>query len=83
MAATCVSYYPSEAETQRFWNGELTRQNAIIEVPSGFPNKLESPLAWTRAEAESKQSEWKLDLTSGEIVAIDAALVAFEGKSYP
>lgn len=79
MSVTCVSYYPSEVETQRFWNEERTRNKASVDVPSGFPKKLNSSLAWTREEIEMKQSDWKLDLTSEEIEAINAALVAFEG----
>ena len=83
MATTCVSYYPSEVDTQRFWNLELSREKIGVDIPLGFPKKLDSPLAWTGAEIESKQVEWKLDLTSEEITAIHAALEAFEGQSCP
>ncbi len=83
MAATCTSYYPSEIETHRFWNLELNRKNSGVDVPLGFPKALSSPLAWTGAEIESKQSQWKLDLTSEEVTVIHAALLAFEGQCYP
>jgi hypothetical protein len=83
MTATCLSYYPSELETQQFWDRELNRDKAGVDIPYGFPKKLDSPLAWTGAEIENKQSQWKLDLTDEEIVAIDAALAGFEGQSAP
>jgi len=72
-------YYPSELDTQRFWDRELTRNKANLDVPHGFPKELNSPLAWTGAEIETKESQWKLDLTEEEIVAVEAALAAFEG----
>ncbi|KAL8952551.1 MAG: hypothetical protein Q9222_001541 [Ikaeria aurantiellina] len=64
----------------RFWNLELKREKICVGIPAGFPNQIESPLVWKGAEIESKQSEWKLDLTHEDIAAIDAALVAFEAK---
>tara|TARA_R110002003_G_scaffold96_23_gene7605 strand:- start:176 stop:502 length:327 start_codon:yes stop_codon:yes gene_type:complete len=82
MAATCVSYYPSDLDTQRFWNNDHTEKEYAVEIPADFPKKIESPLAWTRDEVESKRCEWKLDLTSKEVAAIDAALLGFEGQLY-
>lgn len=82
MAATCVTYTPSEADTRTFWDRELTREKVCLDIPHGFPKKLDSPLAWIGADIESKQSEWKLDLTDEDIGAIDAALRSFEGNTY-
>lgn len=79
MATTCIAYTPSDLDTQRFWDQELSRQKASLDLPSGFPKELKSPLAWKGVDIEQKQLEWKLDLTDEEIAAIDAALAAFQG----
>ena len=79
MSTTCVSYYPSEVEIQRFWDEERSREKATIDLPNGFPKELQSPLAWTRPEIEKKQSEWKLEMAIEDVEAINAALEAFEG----
>lgn len=80
MATHCTTYIPSELDTQRFWDRELTRQKASLDVPHGFPKEIKSSLAWKGVDIEKKRSEWKLDLTDEEIAAIDAALAAFEAK---
>lgn len=79
MAATCTAYTPSDLDTQRFWDRELSRQNPSLDLPYGFPKELKSSLAWKGVDIEQKQLEWKLDLTDEEIAAIEAALAAFEG----
>lgn len=81
MAVVCETYTPSDLDTQRFWDVENARKKESLDVPAGLPKKLNSPLAWIGADIESKQSEWKLDLTDDEIAAIDAALAGFEGWS--
>lgn len=80
MAATVASYVPSDAYVERFWQKEATRPRTSLPVPDGFPRYLDSPLAWTGAEVEAKEAEWRLDLTSEEIDSIDAALAKFEGQ---
>lgn len=80
MAVVCETYTPSDLDTQRFWDVENARKKESLDVPAGLPKKLNSPLAWIGADIESKQSEWKLDLTDDEIAAIDAALAGFEAK---
>lgn len=81
MAATTASYVTSDIDTKLFWEKEANRESINLNVPDGFPKHIDSPLAWTGAEVETKESEWKLDLTAEEIVAIDAALAKFEGRS--
>ncbi|RYP57029.1 hypothetical protein DL769_009745 [Monosporascus sp. CRB-8-3] len=80
MAATTASYVPSDIDTKRFWEKEAIREKPNLDVPDGFPNHIDSPLAWTGAEVETKESEWKLDLRVEEIAAIDAALAKFEAN---
>ncbi|EPE33005.1 Clavaminate synthase-like protein [Glarea lozoyensis ATCC 20868] len=84
MAAACATYTPSELDTKRFWDIEASRQKTKVEIPYGFPAKLESSLAWKGEDidVENEQAEWKLDLTDEEISAIDAALKTFEGKNH-
>ncbi|EHK99904.1 hypothetical protein M7I_4231 [Glarea lozoyensis 74030] len=83
MAAACATYTPSELDTKRFWDIEASRQKTKVEIPYGFPAKLESSLAWKGEDidVENEQAEWKLDLTDEEISAIDAALKTFEALS--
>ncbi|KAF2691226.1 hypothetical protein K458DRAFT_287749, partial [Lentithecium fluviatile CBS 122367] len=50
-------------------------------VPSGYPKKLLSPLAWTRAEVEKWQSECFPELGDDNVQAINEALRIFEDIS--
>jgi len=81
MATTCSSYYPSQSEIEQFWNEEASREKANVEIPHGYPQELHSPLAWTRADAEKKRSEWIIELEVKDIDAINAALSTFETKN--
>jgi hypothetical protein len=81
MTEVCSTYTPSALDTQNFWDREHTRQKASVDIPYGFPKELNAPCVWTGADIENKESEWKLDLTEGEVAAIDAALTGFEGWS--
>jgi len=80
MAAAIASYIPSDIDTKLFWEKEVIREKINLNVPDGFPKHIDSPLAWTGAEIETKESEWKLDLTAEDIIAIDAALAKFEAN---
>lgn len=79
MATICESYNPSEADTRRFWDQEGKRDKVELEVPPGFPQRLDSPLAWRGLDIKLKCYQWKLDLVEEEIHAIDSALAIFEG----
>jgi len=80
MAATIASYIPSDIDTKLFWEKEAIGEKINLDVPDGLPKHINSPLAWTGAEVEKKESEWKLELTAEEIVAIDTALAKFEAN---
>ncbi|KAK5632156.1 hypothetical protein RRF57_007870 [Xylaria bambusicola] len=80
MAADTATYVPSDTYTKRFWEKEATREKIEVDVPNGFPRHIDSPLAWTGSDIEMKESEWKLSLTTEELVAIDSALSKFEGR---
>lgn len=71
--------FPSEVETQRFWGKQSTIKSATVALPTGFPAKISSTLAWTKEDIEAKRNEWQVNLTGDDIVAIDAALADFEG----
>jgi hypothetical protein len=77
-----VSYVPSDQHASLFWE-KHHKQGAYIEskVPDGFPEKLVSPLAWTRADIEKKQSDCVLELGKDDIEQIEAALASFEAQS--
>ncbi|KAL3489020.1 hypothetical protein BJX62DRAFT_239489 [Aspergillus germanicus] len=79
MATTCTNYTPSDLDAKRFWDIELTRQKTV-QIPDGFPERLDSSMAWIGSGIQSRQAEWELDLTEEELAAIDAALASFEAK---
>ena len=80
MAAT-LSYYPSKQSASRFWDAQHNKEQVATRVPNGFPEKLHSPLAWTRAQIIEQRSEWVVELGQDDIEAIEAALTSFEGKA--
>ncbi|KAH8655775.1 hypothetical protein BX600DRAFT_552954 [Xylariales sp. PMI_506] len=80
MADTIASYIPSDLDAKRFWEKEVTRETISVPVPDGFPEYIDSKLAWTGTQVESKESQWLLVLTAEEIAAIDAAVAKFEAK---
>lgn len=82
MTVTCAAYHPSEEEAIRYWDQERVRGKSSTSVPSDFPERLSSPLVWTGAEVEKKQTDWKLELSNDDIAAIEWALKSFEGKSF-
>ena len=74
-----VSYAPSEQHASIFW--EKHHSHAHYEapkVPDGFPEKLVSSLVWTRADIESKRSDWVVELDKDDIEKLEAALASFE-----
>ena len=75
------SYNPSDEDAQRYWDAEASRVTPDVDVPDGFPQRLESTLVWTGKEIAEDQSSWKMELTKDEIAGIDAALSSFEGES--
>lgn len=82
MATTCVSYFPNDIETKRFWDLEQARAKSRVEVPAGFPNRLDSSLAWSGNEIEGKDQEWTIELTAEDVKLIEAALAEFEGQAF-
>jgi hypothetical protein len=74
------SYNPSDEDAKRYWDAEASRVTPDVDIPEGFPKRLESTLAWRGEEIADDQSSWKLELTKDEIAEIDAALSSFEGE---
>lgn len=79
MGTICESYNPSDIDTQRFWDWQSTREKPSLDVPNGFPRRLDSSLAWIGENILDKESEWKIDLSAEDIAAVDAAVTAFDG----
>jgi len=77
--ATTASYHPSEQLASKFWETQFSKNTLETQVPEGFPEKLNSPLVWTREEIEKKRLEWILKLEHHDVKALEAALAAFEG----
>lgn len=78
------SYYPGQDYlAKQFVNAEslpLTGDTTSPRGPSGFPNVLKSPLAWTRAEIDKSIGECILQLSEDDVTAIEAAARDFVGK---
>ena len=83
MAATSLSYYPSEHLASQFWRAQAQpdHREATPQVPEGFPAQLNSPLAWTRSEIERRRSEWFIELGANDVDSLTNALKQFEGKA--
>jgi hypothetical protein len=79
MAASTLSYLPTEADAASFWNEARNNTRPEAEVPEGFPKALTSPLAWKPVDVEKRKSEWYLNLQQEDIEAIEGALKNFEG----
>lgn len=74
-----VGYYPSEKDGLQFRSlGALETPNQG-SLPSGFPVKLNSSLAWTRSEIAAEEDRWAIVLSSEEILAVEKALHHFKG----
>lgn len=80
MGDVCDSYYPSDTATQRFWDGQVKKSQATIGVPEGFPQKLQSRLAWTGDEIHNRELEWRMELSVEDIAATEAAANAFDDE---
>jgi hypothetical protein len=81
MAASTLSYLPTEADAASFWNEARNNTRPEAEVPEGFPKALTSPLAWKPVDVEKRKSEWYLNLQQEDIEAIEGALKNFEARS--
>jgi hypothetical protein len=79
MAAATTAYCPPERQALAFWEAQRSRKPAKQRVPEGFPDKLDSPLAWTRSEILEKLPSLLVNLDEQDVEAIEAALAKFEG----
>jgi hypothetical protein len=76
-----VAYYPSQQHASLFRDTQQSTTQLEAGVPAGFPEKLRSPLAWTRDGIEKKRNEWMVELGNDDIKAVEQALAGFEGKN--
>ena len=76
-----LSYHPSESHALHFWEKEKGNEAIDVGVPDGFPEHLDSPLAWTKGEVEAKRSDWVLELEPDDVKTLEAALASFESKN--
>ena len=78
-----LTYHPTEEHASHFWETQHRRERkekSAPRVPDGFPEQLQSSLAWTRAEIEGQRSNWTVELDEVDIEAIETALALFEGR---
>lgn len=81
MAAVCTAYYPSDLDTQRYWEWQSVSKRNEVSVPEGFPKSLVSTLAWTGDEIRCHdESAWVFDLTGDDLAAIKVAVAGYEGQ---
>lgn len=77
MAATPLSYYPSEdqlaARIKSFETGP------VVADQSNLPRSLDSPLAWSRKDIENDMHKCILKLSQNDVATLEAAAKGFEG----
>jgi hypothetical protein len=79
MATATFPYIPTQQTTDAFWAQQTRLQEmSSPRVPLGFPERLQSPLAWTAKQAEERRAEWVLNLTADDIKSVEAASGEFE-----
>lgn len=70
------TYYPTEADGLKFRVLGTTQGHML---PDGFPNSLDSPLAWTKSQMQAQEKDWLIHLSFEELKSIDDALREFQG----
>ncbi|KAH6662143.1 hypothetical protein B0J14DRAFT_496316 [Halenospora varia] len=72
------TYYPTEADGLKFRVLGTTQGHTL---PDGFPNSLDSPLAWTKSQMQAQENDWLIHLSFEELKSIDDALRGFQASS--
>jgi len=67
------------------WSGLLDRRDEIVnrtptDLPSGFPSRLISPLAWRPEEILKRRHETILEISEDDLVELNSALANFKGS---
>ncbi|KAI1769913.1 Clavaminate synthase-like protein [Hypoxylon cercidicola] len=87
MAATPLSYYPSEdqlaARIKSFETSPLVAEQWNLADHTRLPRSLESPLAWSRQDIENDMHQCILKLSQNDIAALEQAARDFEDRSVP
>ena len=73
-----IQYHPNLEQYQARTRLRKETESLQTSLPTGFPQKLISPLVWEGKEIE-KQSDWIYQLTNAQLDEIDAALKSFKG----
>lgn len=73
-----ISYTPNLETYQARTKRRLETETLLRTLPDGFPQKLESPLAWDGATV-SESYQWSYQLTEQDIEEIHQALEHFKG----
>lgn len=77
-----IAYTPNLITYQQRVNRRLNTESLSREVPSGFPNKLTSSLAWESRNVTDHYN-WSYELTDDDLVEVQQALHHFKCKSLP
>lgn len=83
MAATPLSYYPSEdqlaARIKSFETTPFVAEQGNLGDHAKLPRSLESPLAWSREDIENDMHKCILKLSQADVTALEQAARDFEG----
>lgn len=74
-------YLPTEAEAQSFLQSQQDKTSTNASLPAGYPDKIDSSLAWSATEIAAKSDEQVFVLSTEDLKAVDIALEKFKGQS--
>lgn len=77
-----IAYTPDWETYQLRVKRSQERGRSAQELPDGFPQKLQSSLAWDGATV-SEHYQWSYELNETDLAEIQNALEHFKRKTYP
>ncbi len=78
-----IPYFPTDQQALGFWESIARAQEAVGQVPPGFPKQLQSSLAWSAADLETQLLQHGVKLDGTDINALETALAAFKCEVAP
>lgn len=72
-----IQYHPDYEKYQARSRLRQKTESLPTTLPPGFPEQLDSPLAWNGREIE-KRTDWIVELTDAQLDEIDRALRHFK-----
>lgn len=76
-----IQYHPDKAKYEARSKYRKENEELRTTLPTGFPEKLVSPLVWDGRDIE-KQDDWAYNLSDAQLDELDTALKSFKGISF-